>query len=294
MGEATLKRNTSVFAWIKRHSTQAAAYSGLLLCIVVFTVLPPLVGSGESIWSADKLSTLIRNVIVLELMSVGAVFVYALGAMDISIGKQVGLYATLVVILGNSTGSLIWGVLLSLAIAVVIACINGASGELLHIHPIVSSVVFMMVLTGVSSVMYNTLGSRNVAMTAVDVGIFQEIWFMILALILEVLIVGYIFRYTRIGKNVKAIGANPVAAHQNGISLVRYKIAAYVVISNGLYCICFGFDRNRLRDECNGFPDPRRNALKRRHALSDFLRGSRFFHLCNTRCGLANAWGSAQ
>ena len=53
---------------------------------------------------------------------------------------------------------------------------------------------------------------------------------MILALILEVLIVGYIFRYTRIGKNVKAIGANPVAAHQNGISLVRYKIAAYVVM----------------------------------------------------------------
>lgn len=215
--------------WLKKHSAQVAAYSGLVLCIVFFTILTPIF--GESIWSAAKIKTLMQNVIVLALMSVGATFVYSLGSMDISIGRQVGLYATLVVIIGNATGSLVWGVLLSLVISVVISAINGASGEVLNIHPVISSLVFQMVISGVSSVMYNSLGSRNVAlMNTIDVSIFRQTWFMILALVIEVLIVGYLFNFTKLGKNAKAIGANPTAARQSGINLVQYKVYAYIIM----------------------------------------------------------------
>lgn len=215
--------------WLKKHSAQVAAYSGLVLCIVFFTILTPIF--GESIWSAAKIKTLMQNVIVLALMSVGATFVYSLGSMDISIGRQVGLYATLVVIIGNATGSLLWGILLSLVISVVISAINGAAGEVLNIHPVISSLVFQMVISGVSSVMYNSLGSRNVAlMNTIDVSIFRQTWFMILALVIEVLIVGYLFNFTKLGKNAKAIGANPTAARQSGINLVQYKVYAYIIM----------------------------------------------------------------
>lgn len=215
--------------WLKKHSAQVAAYSGLVLCIVFFTILTPIF--GESIWSAAKIKTLMQNVIVLALMSVGATFVYSLGSMDISIGRQVGLYATLVVIIGNATGSLLWGILLSLVISVVISAINGAAGEMLNIHPVISSLVFQMVISGVSSVMYNSLGSRNVAlMNTIDVSIFRQTWFMILALVIEVLIVGYLFNFTKLGKNAKAIGANPTAARQSGINLVQYKVYAYIIM----------------------------------------------------------------
>jgi len=215
--------------WLKKHSAQVAAYSGLGLCIVFFTILTPIF--GESIWSAEKIKTLMQNVIVLALMSVGATFVYSLGSMDISIGRQVGLYATLVVIIGNATGSLLWGILLSLVISVIISAINGAAGEVLNIHPVISSLVFQMVISGVSSVMYNSLGSRNVAlMNSIDVSIFRQTWFMILALVIEVLVVGYLFNFTKLGKNAKAIGANPTAARQSGINLVQYKVYAYIIM----------------------------------------------------------------
>ena len=215
--------------WLKKHSAQVAAYSGLVLCIVFFTILTPIF--GESIWSAAKIKTLMQNVIVLALMSVGATFVYSLGSMDISIGRQVGLYATLTVIIGNATGSLLWGILLSLVISVIISAINGAAGEVLNIHPVISSLVFQMVISGVSSVMYNSLGSRNVAlMNTIDVSIFRQTWFMILALVIEVLTVGYLFNFTKLGKNAKAIGANPTAARQSGINLVQYKVYAYIIM----------------------------------------------------------------
>lgn len=215
--------------WLKKHSAQVAAYSGLALCVVFFTILTPIF--GESIWSAEKIKTLMQNVIVLALMSVGATFVYSLGSMDISIGRQVGLYATLVVIIGNATGSLVWGILLSLVISVIISAINGAAGEVLNIHPVISSLVFQMVISGISSVMYNSIGSRNVAlMNTFDVSIFRQTWFMILALVVEVLVVGYLFNFTKLGKNAKAIGANPTAARQSGINLVQYKVYAYVIM----------------------------------------------------------------
>lgn len=214
--------------FFKAHMADLASYGGLVVCLIIFSVVPPFF--GESLWSASKLSTLISDVIVMALMAVGAVFVYALGNMDISIGKQVGLYATLMVILGNATGSLIPGILLSLVIAIGIAAVNGATGELLHIHSVISSLVFMMVLGGVSSITYTKLGSRNISLKTIDYGVFKSPWVMLAVLVVEILVVAYLFNYTRFGKNARAIGANPEVARQCGIHLVKYKVICYMIL----------------------------------------------------------------
>lgn len=224
------KERKSIFSldWLKSHGLEAAGYGGLLFCVIFFTILTPVF--GESIWSVAKINTLISNVIVLALMAVGAVFVYALGSMDISIGKQVGLYATIMVVMENATGSLVLGILLALIIAAVIGVINGATGELLHIHPIISSLVFMMVLSGVSSITYTSLGTRNIALKTIDHHIFKNTWVMLAVLVIEVIIICYLFNYTKFGKSARAIGANPLAAGQSGINLLKYKVIAYVIM----------------------------------------------------------------
>ena len=222
------KKVNPVLNWIKLHASEFGAYCGLLFCIVLFSIVPPL--RGKSIWEAAKLANLLSTTIVLALLSVGAIFVYALGNMDVSIGKQVGLYATLIVVLGNKTGSLLPGILLSIVIAIVIGAANGAIGELLHIHPVVSSVAFMMALGGISTVTYNSLGSRNVGLKTIDYHIFKEPWLMLVALVVEVVIIAYLFNFTKYGKYAKAIGANPVAAQQSGINLVKYKVIAYIIM----------------------------------------------------------------
>ena len=220
---------TSPKDWIRKHGTEIAAYSGLALCVIAFSILTPLF--GESIWSAAKLTTLMQNVIVLVLMSVGAVFVYSLGSMDISIGKQVGLYATLMVVIGNASGTLLWGILASLVIAVALGAVNGAASEVLHIHPVVSSLVFQMMLGGISTLIYNSYNVRAISLNnSFDVSILRQPWFMVLCLVVELLVVGYLFNYTKLGKNAKAIGANAVSAQQSGINLIRYKMLAYVVM----------------------------------------------------------------
>ncbi len=215
--------------WIKKHGTDIAAFGGLIFCIIFFTIGTGI--KGESIWSASKISTLMADVIVTALMAVGAVFIYSLGNMDISIGKQIGLYCTIIVILGDKFGSIVPAVLICLVIALIIGVVNGAAGELLHMYSVISSVVFMMILSGVSTIMYSKLGTRNIALKTVDTHIFKSPVVMIIALVLEVLVISYFFNYTKFGKYAKAIGANQTAAEQSGINVIKYRVIPYVFLA---------------------------------------------------------------
>ena len=203
-------------------------FGGLVFCIIFFSIFTSL--HGQSIWNPEKLSTLISDVIVTALLSVGAVFVYALGNIDISTGKQVGLYATLMVVIQQQTGSLLWGVLLSFLIAIFIAIVNAITGELLHIYAIIPSVVFMFVLSGLSTIIYSNLGCRSISLYNYDYSIFKNPWVMVGTLIIESLLVAFVFNKTMVGKYTKAIGANAISASQGGANIIKYKVMAYIVM----------------------------------------------------------------
>ena len=216
--------------WLKKNVEAIASVGGLVFCIIFFTIMTQI--KGESIWSASKLSTLMSDVIVTALMSVGAVFIYSLGNMDVSIGKQIGLYSTLLVLITNASGSLPLAIVACLAIALVIAVINGAAGELLHMYSVISSVVFMMVLSGISTIIYSGVGTRNISMNAgIDLHLFKEPWFMVVVLAVETLIISYFFYFTKYGKYARAIGANQLATSQSGVNIIKYRVIPYVFMA---------------------------------------------------------------
>jgi ribose transport system permease protein len=212
--------------WIK-HKVTIASYSGLLFCILLFSIVTPL--KGQSIWSPEKLSTLMSDVIVTALMAVGAVFIYSLGNIDISIGNQIGLYATVMVLLGNATGSLILGIVVSLLLSVVIGTINGACGPIFNIIPIIPSVVIMQVLSGVATVIYSSLGTRNISLKSIDYSVFRSPVLMLVVLVIEVGVATFLFNYTRIGKYAKVLGANKTVAIQSGVSVLKYRVLYYII-----------------------------------------------------------------
>jgi len=51
----------------------------------------------------------------------------------------------------------------------------------------------------------------------------------IITLVVLIAIMVWTFEYTRVGKYNKAIGANPVAAHHNGINTTKYRFIAYIL-----------------------------------------------------------------
>jgi ribose transport system permease protein len=226
--EETKKGNSIlVTEWWNKYATMIASYGGLVFCIIIFSILTPM--KGDSIWSSAKLATLMSDVIVTALMAVGAVFIYALGNLDISIGKQIGLYAMVLVVLGNSTNSLIPGIVVCIILSVIIAVVNGASGPLLNIIPIIPSVVIMQVLSGIITIVFSTLGTRSITLKTIDYSIFKSPVLMLAVLTIEVIVAVFLFNYTRVGKYAKMLGANKTAAMQSGVSMIKYRIFCYMI-----------------------------------------------------------------
>jgi ribose transport system permease protein len=223
------REKQSLIQWIKKHSSTVASLGGLVFCIIFFTIGTGL--KGESIWSGDKLSTLIGDVIVTALMAVGAVFIYSLGNMDVSIGRQIGLYSTMLVLIGNATGSLLPGILACIAVAVIIGIINGAAGELLHMYSVISSVVFMMVISGITTIIYSNVGSKNIILSGVDLSFFRSPVNMVIVLVIEYLVIGYFFYFTKFGKYARSIGANQTAAAQSGVNIIKYRVIPYIFLA---------------------------------------------------------------
>ena len=223
------REKQSLVQWIKKHSSTVASLGGLVFCIIFFTIGTGM--KGESIWSGDKLSTLIGDVIVTALMAVGAVFIYSLGNMDVSIGRQVGLYSTMLVLIGNATGSLLPGILACIVVAVIIGIINGAAGELLHMYSVISSVVFMMVISGITTIIYSNVGSKNIILSGVDLSFFRSPVNMVIVLVIEYLVIGYFFYFTKYGKYARSIGANQTAAAQSGVNIIKYRVIPYVFLA---------------------------------------------------------------
>lgn len=233
MGETVKSTNAvPVREWLKKNAATVASYGGLIFCILLFTIVTPL--KGESIWSAEKLGTLMSDVIVTALMSVGAVFIYAMGNLDISIGKQIGIYATLMVLLGNMTGSLLPGIVSCLLLSFVFAVINGASGPLLNIIPIIPSVVVMQILGGVITIIYAVLGTRSITLRTIDYSFFKSPVLMLAVLLVEIVAAVFLFNYTRVGKYAKMLGANKTAAMQSGVGLLKFRLICYLIAG-----ICF-------------------------------------------------------
>ena len=90
----------SFASFIKNHSLDLLAYAGLAVMLILFLVF----NSGTRL--IYNFGSVIQAAAVYAILAIGAVFIYSLGNMDVSIGRQVGLYSTMLVLIGNATGSL--------------------------------------------------------------------------------------------------------------------------------------------------------------------------------------------
>ena len=218
--------------WLQKNAFLLAAYGGLILCLIIFSVLPPMV-TGVSIWAAGPFKSIIKHITVYALMSMGAVFVYSLGYMDISIGAQLSMYSLLIMLSNSWTGSIWPGVLLCLVISVVCGMVNGAVAVILKMPSIVTSLFLQFIIYGVNILIIQKLGGGQYITMSIEgtwMSIFREPVMLIVVMAVVAVVTVYIFSYTRIGKNAKAIGANETFVQQSGVNTTKYKVVMYLIL----------------------------------------------------------------
>lgn len=222
--------------FFKKHVYDIAAYAGLAVTFILF-----LIFSGDKL--SYNIATVLQAAAAYSIIALGAVFVYSMGFMDVSVGQQVGVYAILMIMITNKMGGTVTGVLVSFLVILLLALIcgafNGAVAVWLKLPSIVTSLFLMFFFTGAQLLLMESTGTNSISIKAqikpTDRNLYNLV--LVIAIIAVALVVTYFFQFTKLGKYTRGIGANEAATAQSGVNTTKWKVIAYMAFG---VCVAIG------------------------------------------------------
>lgn len=222
--------------FLKKHVYDIAAYAGLAVTFILF-----LIFSGDKL--SYNMATVLQAAAAYSIIALGAVFVYSMGFMDVSVGQQVGVYAILMIMITNKMGGTVTGVIVGFLVILVLALIcgafNGAVAVWLKLPSIVTSLFLMFFFTGAQLLLMESTGTNSISIQAQIKPAGRNMYNLVLvaAIIVVALVVTYFFQFTKLGKYTRGIGANEVATAQSGVNTTKWKVIAYMAFG---VCVAVG------------------------------------------------------
>lgn len=198
---------------------------GLLL--LTFSLLRP-----EQFFTFDNYRGIGVNQIVVVFAAIGLIAPLIVGELDLSIGYIVGLSQALVVGLMSLQGlSPLEAVICTLAICIVVGCVNGLLVVKLGINSLIATLATGSVLYGI--ILWYTKGTvlfegippsflKIASLQLIDVPL--PIWYGIALIAITEVVLGYL----PVGRRMYAVGGNRRAAVLTGIRVDRLIIGAFV------------------------------------------------------------------
>lgn len=222
--------------FLKKHVYDIAAYAGLAVTFILF-----LIFSGDKL--SYNIATVLQAAAAYSIIALGAVFVYSMGFMDVSVGQQVGVYAILMIMITNRMGGTVTGVIVSFLVILLLALIcgafNGAVAVWLKLPSIVTSLFLMFFFTGAQLLLMESTGTNSISIKAqikpTDRNLYNLV--LVIAIIAVALVVAYFFQFTKLGKYTRGIGANEAATAQSGVNTTKWKVIAYMAFG---VCVAIG------------------------------------------------------
>ena len=203
--------------------TQILPYAGILLLIAVFEVLT----QGKFL-GVENLKLLLNQSFNMCMLMCGAVFLYALGNLDMAVGAVMSLAAVVLTRSYRAGIPLILATLLGIIVAVAFMSVTAVAKNKLKIQPFIASMCVQNVSNGIVLVVYKMLGKEGITFPYSQVS-WIDSWGVKIAALIIMLVIGYVlFTHTSFGKSLKAIGGNPNVAKISGIHVERTTWLAYV------------------------------------------------------------------
>ncbi len=200
---------------------------GVLSISFVFLVLFVFFGlRADAFWTGDNLVNVARQIAPTVIVAVGMTFVITTGAIDLSVGSILGLTASALAIMAES-GSPLVALLVTLVIGLGIGMINGA---LTAYGKLQSFIVTLAALTAVRGIALLITDGYSTPITSTFLlplgngkfaGLYTPTWIAIFT----VLIGWYVFRHTRFGRYVVAVGSNAESLRRSGVDIRRIQMA---------------------------------------------------------------------
>ena len=216
-----------------------APYAGLVVIIILFQIL-----TKGRLLSAVNIQSMVNNVIVTALCTIGAVFVFASGYFDMSIGASVNFAAVLATMGTVASGSFVVGLLIALAVALVLGLLKGLLAAYVNVPFFIFTIILgsvfsalVTVIMGKSSMILLDDPSNPHIIDFVNADLLTGINFGTLALFFILCLI--LFNYTPMGLKAKNMGGNIVSAKQSGIDTKKSTFSVFLVSALGIALAAF-------------------------------------------------------
>ena len=199
---------------------------GFVLLVVFFAVM----SKGKSVSTAN-LKILFNQVVFTALISIGGIFAFSAGAMDMSMSGSVCCAAVAAAIIGNAANSTVVMVLSCIVISLLIGLLKAVLTIRMNVPPFMITIVLGMALSSLGNVL---LGNQSNLSVSSLVGGGQNTALYVILLAGFYIIAAIIFNFGVFGKEAKIVGGNPRAAEQTGISSAKVKLYAFLLGAVGI------------------------------------------------------------
>jgi ribose transport system ATP-binding protein len=208
-------------------------FPAAILTVLTAAVLFGTDGLNEYFLSAFNINTMLTFLAILAFISIAQLGTILVGRIDLSVGALAGLVVVLASFLmpdGAGPGEALWGAVLVLAIAAGFGLVQGWLITWLNIPAIVVTLATFIGLQGMSLVLRpRAAGAITDYTTDVSQWGTEAIPICFVAIVVLALVFEYGLFRTGLGRRLRAVGSNSLAAIRFGVNPNRHILLAFVL-----------------------------------------------------------------
>ncbi len=192
-------------------------FIGLVVILFVMNIM-----TDGKILTPKRLRLLMSQVYYPMIVATGVFFVMTLGSIDFTEGSTLGLAS--IVVSKLSFISIPLAILGGVLTGAFIGAINGFFHVKFKLQSFIITICTMYLFRGVCAYLTTeTAVPASAAIKALD-----QNWLKITITVAVLLVAWFLFRFTRIGNDVKAVGSGEIAARFSGVRTDRVKFLVFV------------------------------------------------------------------
>lgn len=224
------------------------------LYIILIAIFVGVIIAEPRFLTISNFTNILKQASTKGMLALGCAGIIVLAGTDLSIGRILGLSAAVSASLLQSVTyasryypqiteplPLILPLLISIAIAVAFTALNAFGVAKLHMHAFIITLGTQMIAYGVNCIYIenqasgsaqalSTLDRRFVNVANGSFNVFGiDIPYLIVYFLLSAVVVYFIWNYTRLGKNMFAVGGNQAAAEVSGVNVTKTIFGVYLV-----------------------------------------------------------------
>jgi len=195
----------------------------LLFLIIFFSFV------ANFFFSISTFLTILRQISITGIISIGMAFVIMTGGIDLSVGSIAGVSAVTAALLMRGKVPIFFACLLTVVIAFVYGFVNGMLITKIKMPPLIATLGIMTALRGIAFIITDGLPVFGFSKTYSNFakGNFLGIPYMVLMLAIMFFLALFVLNKTTFGRYVYGIGGNQEATRLSGINTHKIMIMVY-------------------------------------------------------------------